>query len=61
MGPGTAGQWRPPARPRPKEGIMFRRFILAALELVPGLLTPLGGILDPESGGDNRGSIDPNG
>ncbi len=46
---------------RSKEGFMFRKFFLAALELFPGLLRPLSGSF-PESGeGDNRGSIDPNG
>jgi hypothetical protein len=51
------------ACPRSQEEgiIMFRRFILAALELVPGILNPLFGVLEPDGEGDNRGSIDPNG
>ena len=49
-------------RPRlaPKEGLMFRKFILAALEVFPGMRS-LTDIFPSTGDGDNRGSIDPNG
>lgn len=48
------------AAARSKEGLMIRKFILAALEVAPWLLRPLTEIF-LTGDGDNRGSMDPNG
>lgn len=40
---------------------MFRKIILAALEVFPWLLRSVSEILPGDGDGDNRGSLDPNG